>query len=221
MAPMGTLPAYRFQTANPQGLHMHLTQPLAVLALLAAPALADCPTGADLAEGIILAQNEPFFMRGDFKATPEGFVETRVIEIGGKLQEAMALYRHGLVMTGEHSAAGHVEITYVDDLRPVFELPETGKAAISGIAKGPLGEAYVELELEFLGHGEAVLGDCTFETWTVKSSLLDREGTGASFRVAYSPELDVILSAGQIGADGNVTPAYAYQWAGRAVDMTE
>ncbi len=200
---------------------MYLTKALAALVLFAPPAFAGCPTGADLAEGIVLAQNEPFFMRGDFKAAPEGLVETRVIEIGGQVQEVMALYRHGLVMTGEHSPAGHVEITYVDELRPVSELPEKGRAAISGIARGPLGETPVELELEFLGHGTVTLGECRFETWTVRSSLHDRDGAGAAFRVEYAPELDVVLSAGQIGEDGSVTPAYAYQWAGRAGDVAE
>ena len=185
----------------------------------AAPAVASCPTGEDMTDGIVLAQNTPFFMRGDFKATPEGFVEMRVIDFGGQVQESMALYRHGLVMTGEHSPAGHVEINYVDELRPVHDLPEEGKASISGVAKGPLGEAYVELELEFVGHGTIALAECTFDTWTVKSTLLDRDGAGASFQLEYAPELDLVLAAGQIGADGTVTPAYAYQWAGTAADV--
>lgn len=191
----------------------------AVLCLAAAPGLGGCPTAEDMADGIVLAQNEPFFMRGDFKATPEGFVENRVIDFGGQVQESMALYRHGLVMTGEHSPAGHVEITYVDDLRPVDTLPEQGKVAISGIAKGPLGEAYVELELEFLGHNNVTLAECTFDTWTVQSTLLDRDGAGARFRLEYAPELDLVLAADQIGPDGAVTPVYAYQWAGTAADV--
>ena len=191
----------------------------AALCLAAAPGLAGCPTGEDMTDGIVLAQNEPFFMRGDFKSTPEGFVEMRIIDFGGQVQESMALYRHGLVMTGEHSPAGHVEITYVDDLRPVDTLPEEGKVAISGIAKGPLGEAYVELELEFVGHGTIALAECIFDTWKVTSTLMDRDGAGASFQVEYAPELDLVLAAVQIGADGQVTPAYAYQWAGTAADV--
>ena len=111
----------------------------------------------------------------------------------------MALYRHGLVMTGEHSPAGHVEITYVDELRPIDTLPEDGTVAISGIAKGPLGEAYVELELEFVGHSTVALAECEFDTWTVNSTLVDRDGAGASFQVEYAPELDLVLAAGQIG----------------------
>jgi len=191
----------------------------AALCTAALPGLAGCPTGKDITEGIVLAQNEPFFMRGDFKSTPEGFVEMRVIEMDGQAQESMALYQHGLVMTGEHSPAGHVEITYVDDIRPLDRLPEEGKVAISGIAKGPLGDAYVELELEFVGIGKVALAECEFDTWTVNSSLLDRDGAGARFQVEYAPELNLVLAAGQIGPDGTVTPAYAYQWAGTAADM--
>ena len=191
----------------------------AALCLVAAPLWAGCPTGADIDQGIVLAQNEPFFMRGDFKATPEGFVEMRIIVFGGQVQESMALYAHGLVMTGEHSSAGHVEITYVDELRPIDTLPEDGNVALSGIAKGPLGDAYVELELEFVGHNTVALAECEFATWTVISSLLDRDGAGAAFRVEYAPELDLVLAAGQIGPDGTVTPAYAYQWAGTAADV--
>jgi len=192
---------------------------LAALCLAGSPGVAGCPTGNDMAEGIVLAQNEPFFMRGDFKSTPEGFAENRVIDFGGEVLESMALYQHGLVMTGEHSPAGHVEITYVDDIRPVYSLPENGKVSISGIAKGPLGDAYVELELEFVGHGTIALADCKFDTWTVTTTLADRDGAGASFRVEYAPELDLVLAAGQIAADGQVTPAYAYQWAGTAADV--
>ena len=191
----------------------------AALCLAAAPGLGGCPNGEDMAQGIVLAQNEPFFMRGDFKATSDGFVEMRIIDFDGQVQESMALYRHGLVMTGEQSPAGHVEITYVDELRPIDTLPEDGRVAISGIAKGPLGDAYVELELEFLGHNTVALAECEFATWTVASTLLDRDGAGASFRVEYAPELDLVLAAGQIGADGTVTPAYAYQWAGTAADV--
>ncbi len=191
----------------------------AALCLAAAPGLAGCPTGQDMTQGIVLAQNEPFFMRGDFKTTSEGFVERRIIDFDGQVQESMALYRHGLVMTGEQSPAGHVEITYVDDIRPVDTLPEAGKLALSGIAKGPKGEAFVELELEFVGHGSVALAECEFDTWTVNSSLLDRDGIGARFRLEYAPELDLVLAAWQIGADGAVTAAYAYQWAGTAADV--
>lgn len=187
--------------------------------LAAAPAWAGCPTGEDMADGIVLAQNEPFFMRGDFKATPEGFVEMRITDFGGQVQERMALYRHGLVMTGEHSRAGQVEITYVDALPPLDTLPEDGTASISGIATGPLGETFVELELEFVGHNTVALAECEFATWTVHSSLTDRDGAGAAFRLEYAPDLDLVLAAGQIGPDGAVTPAYAYQWAGTAADV--
>ncbi len=192
---------------------------VAALCVAAGPALASCPTGEDMADGIVLAQNTPFFMRGDFKAMTEGFVETRIIDAGGQVQERMALYLHGLVMTGEHSPAGHVEITYVDDLRPVTSLPEEGKVSISGIAKGPLGEAFVELELEFVAHSTIALAECEYDTWTVTSTLIDRDGAGASFQMEYAPELDIVLAAGQIAADGAVTPAYAYQWAGTAADV--
>ena len=191
----------------------------AALLFTAAPGLGGCPTGEDIGEGIVLAQNAPFFMRGDFKATPEGFVEMRIIDMGGQVQESMALYRHGLVMTGEHSPAGHVEINYVDDLRPVETLPDAGSVSISGVAKGPKGEAYVELELEFVDHGTIALAECEYETWTVKSSLMDRNGAGAAFQVEYAPELDLVLSAGQIGPDGALTAAYRYQWAGTAADV--
>jgi len=189
------------------------------LLLTTTAALAECPTVADMEAGVILAQNEPFFLRGDFKTTHEGFVEMRVIEAGGQVQESMALYRNGLVMTGEHSPSGHVEITYVDDIRPVFQLPEKGEVSISGIAKGPTGEAYVELELTYLGSGTKTLGDCEYETWSLTSKLTDRSGVGSSFRLDYAPELDLVLAADLIGEDGALTTAYAYEWAGKAEEL--
>ena len=51
------------------------------------------------------------------------------------------------------------------------------------------------------------------------STAAVRDGAGAAFRVEYAPELDLVLAAGQIAADGTVTPAYAYQWAGTAADV--
>ncbi len=192
---------------------------LAALIVAAAPLHAECPTSADLEAGIVLAQNTPFFLRGDFKAVDEGIVERRVMVVGGEAVESMALYRHGLVMTGEHSPTGHVEITYVDDLAGVYHLPDTGKAAISGIAKGPLGDAYVELELEYLGSSTLTLGECAFETWQVASSLKDRSGAGAVFELDYAPELGVVLGARLIGDDGSRSPTYAYQWAGTAAEI--
>jgi hypothetical protein len=199
-------------------------RPLASTALLAAfatPGLAGCPTGDDIADGIVLAQNEPFFMRGDFKAKPpEGVVEQRIIESGGQVQESMSLYAHGLVMTGEHSAAGHVEITYVDELTPIDTLPELGHVSVTGIAKGPLGDAYVELDLTFVAHGSLALAECVFETWTVTSTLRDRDGVGASFRLDYAPELDLVLAARALDeASGEETAVYAYQWAGTVADV--
>jgi len=191
----------------------------ATLVLAASPALAECPTGDDLKDGITLAQNTPFFMRSDFKRTEEGFVEERVVESGGQAQKSMALYRHGLVMVGEHSPSGHVEITYVDALSPLETLPEKGTVSISGVAKGPLGESFVELEVSFVEPGSVDVAECRFETWVIRSTLKDRDGAGASFRMDYAPELGLVLAASVLGADGQETPAYAYQWAGRTADL--
>lgn len=200
---------------------MHRTRlcTTAAVCIAAAPALAGCPTGADMVQGIVLAQNEPFFMRGDFQATADGFVELRVSDFGGRRQFRAATYRHGLVMTGEQSASGEVEITYLERDLPVDTLPATGKLTFSGLARGPGGDTGVELELVFEGHNSVALAECGFATWTVTSTLRGQDGAGTSYRLEYSPELDLVLAAGQIGTDGTVTPTYAWQWAGTAADV--
>lgn len=201
---------------------MHILSAAALslpLLFAALPGTAGCPTGGDMATGIVLAQNTPFFMRSDFKATDQGFAESRVIEIDGKQQNSMELYRHGLVMTGEHSGAGHTEINYVDRLDSIYDLPTKGKVAVSGIAKGPAGEAYVKLELTFLGKGTRKVGDCSYDTWQVRSKLTDRDGAGSTFRLEYAPSLDLVLAADLVGEDGSLTPAFAYQWAGTPDEM--
>lgn len=192
----------------------------AAIVMSVSPAWAGCPTLSDLDDGIVLAQNEPFFMRSDFTTSPEGgFVERRVDEATGTPRETMAFYKHGLAMVGEHSPAGHVEITYVDRLAPLETLPDIGRVSVSGIAKGPLGEAYVELDISFIERGSRTVGDCTFETWSVTSTLKDRDGAGATYHMQYAPEIDLVLAASLVGADGSETPVYAYQWAGTVADF--
>ncbi|MDU8926611.1 hypothetical protein RXV86_04360 [Alisedimentitalea sp. MJ-SS2] len=161
-----------------------LSTATALFALTGTNALAECPTGSDKKDGITLAQNTPFFMRSDFKSTPDGFVEQRVMEVGSATRSTMALCRHGLVMSGEHSPSGHVEITFIE--------AETRQ-----------------------------VGECSFEVWNVTSSLKDRGGTGAVFLMAYAPELDLVLAASATDADGNQTPVYAYQWAGKTAEIGE
>lgn len=191
----------------------------AALGVAATPGLAGCPTGADMVDGIVLAQNEPFFRRADFKATGDGFEEFRISDAAGRRQQTTATYRHGLVMTREQTAAGTVEIDYLEDPLPVDTLPETGQIALSGLARAPGGDTGVTLELAFDGHNTVALAECVFATWTVTSTLRDGAESGTTFRVEYAPELDLVLAASQIGPDGTSTPAFAYQWAGTAADV--
>ena len=191
----------------------------AALLLAASPLRADCPTGDDLGDGITLAQNTPYFMRSDFKSTEQGFVEHRVIKSGEDTRTTMALYRHGLAKVSEHSHLGHTKISYVDKVTPLDQLPEKGKVSISGIARGPKGESFVELELTFVQSGQRALAECRFDTWEVISSLRDRNGTGAAFRMHYAPELDLVLAVSALGEDGRDSPVFTYQWAGKTSDI--
>lgn len=189
------------------------------LLLIASPIWAECPTVAHLADGIVLAQNDPFFIRSDFKSAPGGFSEVRVTETNGEVRQSIMIYRHGLVMVGEHSAAGRLEITYIDRLTPLADLPERGSVVLNGIAKGPSGEAYVELDVAFVAHGRRELAGCGYVTWVVNSTLRERGGAGAVYRMEYAPELDLVLASSLVGEDGSATPVYAYQWAGTAAEV--
>ena len=192
----------------------------AFLAFAATPGFATCPTGDDLAAGITLAQNTPFFMRSDFKATADGFIERRVINRGGQPQGATALYRHGLALVREHSASGQVEITYDDPLAPLDRLPETGSVSISGVALGADGDAPVTLDITYLRPGRRTLADCHYDVWEVNSRLSGADGTrGTTFRLDYAPGLGLVLAASAIAADGTQTPAFAFQWAGLTAEL--
>lgn len=195
------------------------TLPALALCLAAPPGFAGCPTGADMARGIVLVQNQPFFIRSDFEATPDGFVEERLVDVDGRKRASTATYRHGLVLTAERAAAGAIEIVYPDPIAPVDALPEAGRLTLGGRLTGPRGEAPVDLVLDFIGHGSVALAECAYDTWTVASSLTTSDGAGARLQVEYSPELNIVLAAGQLEPDGTVTPAYAYQWAGTAADV--
>ena len=193
----------------------------AALAVLTTPVTADCPVAGGKKGGITLAQYEPFFMRSDIKITGEGFVEQRVFESGGQAINSMTPCHHGLAMMGKHSPSGHVEITCVDKIAPMDRRSEEGKVAVSGIAKGAQGEAFVELDVAFSDKATRANAGCAIEAWRVITTLTDCSGVGASFRMDIAPELNLVPAAHAPGDDGMVTRAYAYQWAGKTSEIGE
>jgi len=173
-----------------------------------AAAQASCPTRADLADGVVLVQNTPAFLRSDFALGFGRIVEERVDRIEGPWRRDTRIWAHGLL-----DATG---VDYRGGISALDALPDTGHVLLTGERRGAQAGAPVAFDATYLGQGSRALAECRYETWRVRVQEVFESRAGPAFEVDYAPALGLVLAVTLLEDSGASVPLYAYQWAGNA-----
>ena len=170
---------------------------IATLCAMAAQAAAEtpCPSRADLAGGIDLVRNDPYFASA-FRDSGAGLEEARVIGSGAEAQTMTARYLHGLIGTEQDSAAGLFQIVYFEDPAPLDRLPEVERwdSLVNASWNGDfVGEGvYSAIFIETVPFD---IGPCTYAAWYVQETLVIDTLDPVYVDKYYAPDLGLVLGA--------------------------
>jgi hypothetical protein len=193
---------------------------IALLTCLASPALATCPTAADLPAGVILVQNEPTFIRADFDLTARGLREVRLTRTPGAGNRVEArVADHVLTPALIDRVEGRSILTYDADVAALDELDRAGEARLSALITSETeGDRRRDLLFIYRGAGEAEILNCTYDTWTVRE-LRASDSEITTFEHSYAPALRLVLASREVLGDGAERVLFDYTWIGTAADV--
>lgn len=186
------------------------------LACLASPAMADCPTRADLRAGVTLVQNGDHFIRSDFEWTGDGLREVRIERKDGKPRQRVFVFAHGLLPLGVSEGRAITRLIYDTAPERLDALSTEGSTVTRGTRIGDNGAPQpVQVAHVHDGVSEMAILGCRYETWKVRETRVIDGVIQGERLLTYAPELGVVVAQepGQ-GRDG-----YAYTWIGTAADV--
>lgn len=194
---------------------------ITTLALIfaAGPAMATCPTRADLREGIVLVQNEPIFIRADIELRPDGFNEVRLITDADEVKSVVTLtYDHALAPMSVNEGGEVRLLSYTGDTGALDDLARLGDVSLSLTEVSMDEETTRPVLFNHVGDGTRGILDCTYDTWTIRVMEAGATGEIDTREVEYAPEIGAILSERRITPDGDET-LYDYTWIGTSADV--
>lgn len=182
---------------------------------VASPALAACPTPADLGQGVVLVQNEPVFRRSDVELNAAGFQEVAIIGDGANNKRVeLRTYAHALTPVMEQDASGTWLHHYDPAPDGLERLDEIREARFEVTSTGDLGKQVVsQLLITFDEAGTSVVQGCFYDTWRVTVMRAEPGGEVTERKVTYAPDMGLILAQDAREA------SFAYTWIGTGADV--
>ncbi|MEC7762262.1 MAG: hypothetical protein VX874_10175 [Pseudomonadota bacterium] len=191
----------------------------AALILTAAPALATCPSRADLREGIVLVQNEPYFIRADIELRPDGFHEVQLIRTADDARTVIALSYENALAPMSRTEGRETRLTAYDtDTRILETLPTEGDVTLSATDTAGAETTTRRMLFNHIGTDTRMILNCTYDVWTVRVMEAGADGTIDTRELVYAPDLGAVLAAHSIGPEGTETQ-FNYTWIGTSADV--
>ena len=181
---------------------------LAAFCLVAVPlgvAAQSCPTRADLAGGVQLVRDDPFFSVV-FTAIPEGLAEARVMERDGRPQAVDTTYAHALAVATRRAGGGTLSVAYGEDPEILDTLPSL-RSWSTDVSLTADGAPYASgtYTATITGFGAAEIGACTYDVWRVRDVLDLDTGATILFEKSYAPDLGLVVGSIRLDAAGQPT----------------
>lgn len=168
----------------------------------AGAAAADCPRPVSEVAGVELVRSEPFFANV-YRHSPEGLIETRVMERDGAEEKGSTIYIHPLAPGQQISANGAIMLDYTADASELDRLDQTGQWT-SAIAVKIDGQVVMTgtAEKRFVGVDTVTIGDCRTDVWLVEDRMALGPSDGSYMLLSYAPDLGLVVRAVTMAADG-------------------
>lgn len=181
--------------------------------LLSSPAMAACPTKADLAEGVTLVRASPLFK---VMYREEGGVLTeyrQMSRLEGEVRRA-STYANALAVEQQESANGIISFDYMADMDVALKVDETGDfAAMFGLIVDGKRFGTGHYRLFYEGEGRVRIGDCVYDTWVLRNENAIEGMEPIHFLWDYAPDLGVVVRTEQVDPRGRTLSVVEYDGA--------
>ncbi|WP_288926959.1 hypothetical protein [uncultured Maritimibacter sp.] len=181
--------------------------------LLSSPAMAACPTKADLAEGVTLVRASPLFK---VMYREEGGVLTeyrQMSRLEGEVRRA-STYANALAVEQQESANGIISFDYMADMDAALKVDETGDfAAMFGLIVDGKRFGTGHYRLFYEGEGRVRIGDCVYDTWVLRNENAIEGMEPIHFLWDYAPDLGVVVRTEQVDPRGRTLSVVEYDGA--------
>ncbi|WP_224816025.1 hypothetical protein [Hasllibacter sp. MH4015] len=169
-----------------------------------------CPNAADLRGGIALIRDEPFYSNV-MTTVNGGLAEARVMQRGATPEVVSTTYSHALTVTRRVGANGVLELVYDDDTAMLDRLAQIGSWTTGvTLLSGGVQQGTGTFTARYVDTVSLPLGDCTYETWHVRTALA-LEGRDTILQDRYfAPVLRLSLATVSLDAGGNPVSGVVY-----------
>lgn len=181
--------------------------------LLSSPAMAACPTKADLAEGVTLVRASPLF-KVMYREEDGVLTEYRQMSrLEGEVRRA-STYANALAVEQQESANGIISFDYMADMDAALKVDETGDfAAMFGLIVDGKRFGTGHYRLFFEGEGRVRIGDCVYDTWVLRNENAIEGMEPIHFLWDYAPDLGVVVRTEQVDPRGRTLSVVEYDGA--------
>ncbi|MEC7762263.1 MAG: hypothetical protein VX874_10180 [Pseudomonadota bacterium] len=178
--------------------------------LLASPAMAQCPTKADLAGGVTLVRASPMF-KVIYREEDGVLTEYRQMSrLEGEVRRS-STYLNALAVQEQDSTNGTIAFDYMADMDAALAVNETEDfaAMFALIVDGKrYGTGHYRLFYE--GEGRVRIGECGYDTWVLRNES-EIEGMGTiHFLWDYAPDLGIVVRTEQVDPRGRTLSVVEY-----------
>jgi hypothetical protein len=183
---------------------------LPLFLILAAPALAECPTKADLAQGVTLLRENPYF-GSTYRVEDDVLNEYRIMLRDGDEQRRTTTYYHPLAVDTQDSRSGTVDYDYHADLEPLTRIDEAEEfAAQVTLSVDDERLAAGSYRVFYEGESEVTVGDCTYDSWLLSNEVRLDGYEPIILLWDYAPDLGLIVRTEQVDALRNTLSVVEY-----------
>ena len=181
--------------------------------LLSSPAMAACPTKADLAEGVTLVRASPLF-KVMYREEDGVLTEYRQMSrLEGEVRRA-STYANALAVEQQESANGIISFDYMADMDAALKVDETGDfAAMFGLIVDGKRFGTGHYRLFYEGEGRVRIGDCVYDTWVLRNENAIEGMEPIHFLWDYAPDLGVVVRTEQDDPRGRTLSVVEYDGA--------
>lgn len=181
--------------------------------LLSSPAMAACPTKADLAEGVTLVRASPLF-KVMYREEDGVLTEYRQMSRLEDEVRRASTYANALAVEQQESANGIISFDYMADMDAALKVDETGDfAAMFGLIVDGKRFGTGHYRLFYEGEGRVRIGDCVYDTWVLRNENAIEGMEPIHFLWDYAPDLGVVVRTEQVDPRGRTLSVVEYDGA--------
>lgn len=165
----------------------------AVFLIIAAPALAECPSNDIKESGVVLTRASPYFSV-TYEQAEEGLTEKKVTKQGQDSRTVFSIYSHPLLVVKRTAGNEVLKLVYSRNFSDLKSLAEykTWASQVELVVDGK-NEGHGTEILTFESASKLSIGGCLYDVWKI-SEILSISGRKKIFDTRYySPKLNIAL----------------------------